>query len=274
MASDQPIGVFDSGVGGLSVLRELQRHMPNENYLYIGDSARMPYGPRPAATVKQFTCEAAFFLREAGAKAMVIACNTATVAALEAAREAFPDLPVIGVVESGCLAAVEATCNGHIALLATKGTIASGAHAARINELRPGTRVTGIAAPLFVALAEEGWMDGAAPDAVAERYLSALFSGPEANRPDCLILGCTHFPFLRDSIRKTVGERTALVDPAEITARQTRSLLEEQGLLRQKCSPGATTLSVTADPEHFAGISTLFLGKPVSAAEVRTIALG
>ena len=274
MPSDRPIGVFDSGLGGLSVLYELRRQMPFENYLYVGDSGRNPYGPRSVATVTQFTLEAAAFLAKAGAKAMVIACNTATVAAFEATRDAFPDMPVIAVVEPGCLAAAKATRNGHIALVATKGTVASGAHAARINELRPGTTVSGVPAPIFVALAEEGWLDGAVPDAAAARYLGELFSGPEATRPDCLILGCTHFPPLQGSIRKAVGDTVVFVDPAELTTQQTHDELAKRDLLRQAATPGSTRFCVTADPERFARVGTLFLKTPVTPEEVEVISLG
>lgn len=274
MACDRPIGVFDSGLGGLSILHELRRQMPDEQYVYIGDSARNPYGPKSVDIVTQYTLEAAAFLKKSGAKAMVIACNTATVAALEATRAACPGMPVIGVVEPGCTAAAAATHNGRIVLVATKGTVASGAHAARINELRPGTSVTGVAAPIFVALAEEGWLDGEVPDATARRYLADLFGGPEETRPDCLIFGCTHFPPLCESIRKVTGANTRLVDPAELTARQTRETLTEHNLLREGAGAGATRFCVTADPERFARVGTLFLKAPVSPGDVEVVTLG
>lgn len=274
MTSENLIGVFDSGMGGLGILRELRRQMPNEHYLYLGDSARNPYGSRSIDAVRRFTLEAAGFLKEAGAKAMVIACNTATVAGLEAARRAHPEMPVIGVVEPGCIAATAATRNGHIVLVATRATVASGAHAARINELRPGTKVTGVAAPIFVTLVEEGWLDGAVPDAVARRYLSDLFDGPEGARPDCLILACTHFTALRESIRKAVGGNTVLVDPAEMAARQARVALDEHDILRRGSTPGTTSFCVTADPERFARVSALFLQTPLTLEEVRIISLG
>jgi len=274
MPSDLPIGVFDSGLGGLSVLSELQRQMPSERYLYVGDSGRNPYGPRSAEVVTQFTLQASDFMVKTGIKALVIACNTATVAALEATREAYPDIPVIGVVEPECIAAAEATRNGHIALVATKGTVISGVHAARIDELRPGTKVTGIPAPIFVALAEEGWLDGAVPDAVAERYLGELFSGPEEKLPDCLILGCTHFTPLQESIRKVAGNKTVFLDPAEITARQTQAALVEKDLLCSNSSIGSMRFCVTADPERFARVGTLFLKALVSPADVELITLG
>lgn len=274
MASDQPIGLFDSGLGGLSVLNEFYRQMPNENYVYVGDSDRNPYGPRGADIVTQFTLEAAEFLVNAGVKAIVIACNTATVAALGATRRAYPDMPVVGVVEPGCLAAAEATRNGHVALLATKGTVDSGKYAERINELRPGTKVTGVPAPVFVVLAEEGWLDGDVPDTVAERYLGELFGGPEETRPDCIILGCTHFPPLRKPIRKVVGQKTVLVDPADITPRRTCERLVERDLLREGTDRGKTRFCVTAEPERFARVGSLFLNIPLTPADIEVIHLG
>ena len=273
MTLEQPIGVFDSGVGGLSVLYELRRQMPNENYLYIGDSGRNPYGPRSVATVTQFTLEAAGFLQKAGAKAMVIACNTATVAALDATIRAFPDMFVIGVVEAGCLAAIDVSSNGHIAVVASKGTIDSGGHAAKITELRPGTNVTGVPAPLFVALAEEGWLEGAAPEAVAERYLGELFAESNKGRPDSLILGCTHFPLLEKPIRKAVGDKIILVDPAAITAQKTQAALAGRNQLRKEATPGAIRFCVTADAERFARIGSLFLQTPIAAEDVQVVSL-
>lgn len=274
MALDQYIGVFDSGLGGLSVLQELRRELPAENYLYVGDSARNPYGPMGTEAVAQFTLEAAAFLFGGGAKVMVIACNTATVAALEAVRRAYPEKVIIGVVEPGSIAACEATLNGHIALVATRGTVESGVHAASMHKLRPEIRVTGIAAPILVALAEEGWLDGPVADAAAERYLSDLFSAPEGTRPDCLLLGCTHFPFLCGSIRKVVGARTTLVDPAVLTARQTRAMLSEKNLLCEGKHTGAVRYCVTADPERFARVGTLFLQEPVAQEDVKVVTLG
>ena len=272
MPADRPIGVFDSGVGGLSVLQELRQLLPNEAYLYVGDTARNPYGPQSAATVIRYTLEAASFLAKAEAKLVVIACNTATVVALEATQRAHPQLPVVGVVEPGCLAAVAVT-RGHVALLATQGTVNSGAHAARIGELCPNTRVTGIPAPILVALAEEGWLEGAVPDAAVDRYLGELFSTP-GTAPDCLLIGCTHFSPLQGAIRKAVGAQTSLVDPADLTAQHTRAALRERGLLRGGSLTGRSRYCITADPARFARVSGFFLRTPVTPDEVELIQLG
>jgi len=272
MPANRPIGVFDSGLGGLSVLRELRQRMPDEKYLYIGDAARNPYGPKSPAAIIQYGLEAASFLARADAKLMVVACNTTSVTALEILRKAHPQMPIVGVLEPGCLAAAAATC-GHIALLATQGTVNSGVHAARIAELRPNTRVTGIPAPIFVALAEEGWVEGSVPDATAERYLGALFKKSDA-APDCLLLGCTHFPPFQDSIRKVVGAATALVDPASITAQHTYEALLERGLLREGRASAPPRYCVTAEPARFARVSGVFLQAPIAPQDVELIQLG
>ena len=269
MPADRPIGVFDSGLGGLGVLQELRQHLPDEAYLYVGDTARNPYGPQSAATVVRHTLEAASFLARAEAKLMVIACNTATVAALEATQKAHPHMPVVGVVEPGCLAAAAVT-RGHIALLATQGTVNSGTHAARIAELRPDARVTGIPAPILVALAEEGWLEGAVPDAAVERYLGELFSKPDT--PDCLLIGCTHFTPLQECIRKVVGAQTPLVDPAGLTAQHTRAALQKRNLLRT--GTGIARYCATADPARFARVSGFFLQTPLAPEEVELVQIG
>ena len=274
MDSNKTIGVFDSGLGGLSVLQELWNLMPNEHYCYIGDNARSPYGPRSAETVARFTLEAADFLIRNGAKVIVIACNTATVAGLETARKAYPETPIIGVVDPGCLAAAEATRNGKIVLVATKGTVSSGAHAARLQELRPGCKVIGVPAPLFVQMIEEGWLDGDAVDAAARRYLSEYFTESGDQKPDCLILGCTHFPLIRESIGKAVGDDIALVDPASITAAQVQKILRDKGQLRETSAPGTTRFFVTSDPERFAAVGSLCLQTTISPKAVTVTTLG
>jgi glutamate racemase len=272
MSGNKPIGVFDSGLGGLSVLRELTKLLPKENYLYLGDTGRNPYGPKSTDTIIQYTLEAASFLEGSGAKLMVIACNTATVAALEAVQKACPSMPVIGVVEPGCLAAAE-VARKHIVLLATQGTVKSGVHAARLAELCPNVKVTGIPAPILVALAEEGWLDGLVADAAAERYLGELFKKPDS-APDCLILGCTHFPLLLKSILKAVGEKTAIIDPAVLTARHVLTLLQEHNILNTDNNlSGKSRYCVTAGSDRFSRVGSMFLQKPVTQNEIEVIQL-
>ena len=273
MHPDSPIGVFDSGVGGLSVLRILRERMPAENVIYLADSGRVPYGTKNAETVIRYSREAAANLAADGVKAIVIACNTATVAALDTLIAEYPDIPVIGVVEPGARIAAETTKNGRVGLVATLGTVKSGGHERIINHLRPGTIVSGIPAPLFVSLAEEGWMDGKPADAVAERYLAPVFHVPAAEKPDCLILGCTHFPFLDAAIRKAVGEDVTLIDPAAFTIDDLHAALAAKKLLRPS-GRGGYAFRTSADPERFARVGGLFLGIKLTPGDIETVQLG
>ena len=193
-----PIGVFDSGMGGLTVLAALRSRMPGEDFLYLGDTARLPYGTKSGDTVARYALQAAEALVARGIKALVVACNTASSVALPALRARFPGLPVIGVVDPGAEAAVRATRTGHIAVIATEGTVRGGAYQVAIERLMPGAQVRSAACQVFVALAEEGWTEGPVADAAAESYLRPLlaWSAGEAASADVLVLGCTHFPRL------------------------------------------------------------------------------
>src|SRR6185436_14060874 len=212
--NDRPVGVFDSGVGGLTVLRALVANLPHEDFLYLGDTARLPYGTKSPATVARYSVRAAEGLAQRGIKALVVACNTASATALPALRERFPDLPVIGVIEPGARAACESSTSGRIAVLATEGTVQGGAYERAIQALRPDAQVTQVACQVFVALAEEGWSEGAAVDAVVQRYLAHLDA-----RVDTVVLGCTHFPLLADAIARQLGPTRRIVDSAATTAR-------------------------------------------------------
>ncbi|HZK77813.1 MAG TPA: glutamate racemase, partial [Gemmatimonadaceae bacterium] len=184
-----PIGVFDSGIGGLTVVRELIRQLPNESIIYFGDTARVPYGPKSPDTVLRYSREITEFLKEQGIKAMVIACNTATAHALAALREEY-DLPIIGVIEPGARAAARATTGGKIGVIGTYGTINSHAYEKAIKAELPGATITSIACPLFVPLAEEGWLETEATSLIAKEYLSSFVDA----KIDTLVLGCTHYP--------------------------------------------------------------------------------
>ncbi|HUO51035.1 MAG TPA: glutamate racemase, partial [Gemmatimonadaceae bacterium] len=184
-----PIGVFDSGLGGLTVVHELRRQLPAERLIYFGDTARVPYGPKSPDTVRRYAAEITEWLIAQGVKAVVVACNTATAHALPMLRERFP-LPVIGVIEPGARAAVRASASGRIGVIGTSGTIASGAYERAIRALRPGAEVTSRACPLFVPLVEEGWLDTPATRLVADEYLRPLAE----HGCDALVLGCTHYP--------------------------------------------------------------------------------
>ena len=210
-ASDpRPIGVFDSGIGGLTVLRALIRAMPGERFVYLGDTARVPYGTKSADTVRTYSVGLAHILMQQNVKMIVIACNTASVHAAEAIADFIAPVPVISMVPPAAAAAIKATKNKHILVMGTQSTIRSGSYARAIEALDPSVKVTGVATQLLVALAEEGWIDGPIARAAVERYIGPVFVGPD--KPDTIILGCTHFPLLRDVIADVAGPDVTLID--------------------------------------------------------------
>jgi glutamate racemase len=265
---NSPIGVFDSGVGGLTVLRALISALPAEDFLYLGDTARLPYGTKSAETVARYSVRAAEALVSRDIKALVVACNTASATALPALRERFPDLPVIGVIEPGAQAACEASASGRIAVLATEGTVKGAAYQRAILALRPGAHVTQVAAQVFVALAEEGWSEGAAVEAVVERYLAHLDA-----RVDTVVLGCTHFPLLAAAIAKQLGPARRVVDSAATTARATASELAARDLATHATRAGNVRLLATDSPERFARVGARFLGASIAEKTIEAIDL-
>ncbi len=272
---DLPIGVFDSGVGGLTVLRAIRAELPGENLLYLGDTARLPYGTKSGATVARYSLQATARLVERGVKLLVVACNTATAAALPELRQAYPHTAVLGVVEPGAQAAVQASCGGVIAVIGTESTIRQRAYHQAIFRLRPDFTVLGQACPLFVSLAEEGLMSGPIAEAVAAHYLDALFNR-ESSRPDTLVLGCTHFPPLAGAIRKVTGPEVAIVDSARTTARAVRERLATEGLLREPARPGALgdiRFMTTDDASRFARVGGLFMELSLAEEEVELVNL-
>lgn len=274
---DLPIGVFDSGVGGLTVLNALQRHLPGEDYLYLGDTARLPYGTKSPETIVRYSLQAAQFLVQRGIKCLVIACNTASAMALDALRARYPWLPVVGVVEPGAEAGCRASVNGRIVVVATEGTVQGGAYQRAIGECRPEAEVTAVACPLFVALAEEGWTSGDIVEAVARRYLGELFA--RDNHPDTLLLGCTHFPALQGALQRVVGDRVRIVDSAETTAVALRTLLASRHLLRDDSAEaprhqGGVRFFATDGQQRFARVAEVFLGRAVASAEVGLVDVG
>ena len=265
-----PIGVFDSGVGGLTVLRALRAKLPAEDFLYLGDTARLPYGTKSADTVGRYATQAAEALAARGIKCLVVACNTASSVAIPALEARLAPVPVLGVVEPGSAAAARATRSGRIAVIATEGTVRGGSYPRTIAALAPRAVVTQKACPLFVALAEEGWTDGPIVEAVARRYLEPLFAGDPA--PDTLLLGCTHFPALSAPIRRVVGPDVTIVDSAETTAAATTERLAALGLSRGE-GAGSVRLMATDGPERFARVGSVFAGEPIAASEVELVDL-
>jgi glutamate racemase len=269
-----PIGVFDSGVGGLTVLRALRAQLPHEDFVYLGDTARLPYGTKSAHTVVRYSLQCAAALVARGIRCLVVACNTASASSLPALREQYPELPVIGVIEPGAEAAVAASASQCIAVIATEGTIQGGAYEAAIHRLNPSARVSSLACSLFVAMAEEGWTQGEIPEAVARRYLQPLFEGgmvPDAV-PDTLVLGCTHFPALAGPIRAVLPPQVRIVDSAGTTAAAVmRQLIALPGAAHR--ARGSIALLATDGAARFARIGSRFLGEPLAAAAVQIVDL-
>jgi glutamate racemase len=261
--TEAPIGLFDSGVGGLTVLRAVARRLPREHTVYLGDTARVPYGTRSREVVTRYALLNARYLAAQGIKALVVACNTVSAHSLPALIEALP-VPVVGVIEPGARAAAEHTKGGTIAVLGTPATVASGAYQAALRRLAPLSVVVARACPLFVPLAEEGWTDGEVPRLVAERYLADLRRGGV----DTLVLGCTHYPLLAAPIAEVVGPAIAVVDSAEATAAALETLLAGRGLLRNGSAPARHRTICTDVPERFRALAERFLGRPVHDVEL------
>ncbi|HEX3848957.1 MAG TPA: glutamate racemase [Steroidobacteraceae bacterium] len=279
-----PIGVFDSGVGGLTVLRALRDAMPGEDFVYLGDTARLPYGTKSADTVVRYSMQCASLLVERGIRGLVVACNTASASALSALRTHHPALPVIGVVEPGARAAVAASAARHVAVIATEATIGGGAYQRAIAGLDAAVRVTARACSLFVSMAEEGWTSGPIAEAVAHRYLDPVFD--TADPPDTLVLGCTHFPALAGAIRAVLPPGVRVVDSAQTTAAEVRERLDPATASRPVAGPaghrsgrgaaiprGRVTWLATDGAARFAHVGSGFLGEPLDAGNIEIVDL-
>jgi glutamate racemase len=258
----RPIGLFDSGIGGLTVLDELQRLLPRESTIYFGDTARVPYGNKSEATVRRFAVEAAELLMQHGIKFLVLACNTVSATALELLRERLP-IPVVGVIEPGARAAVSRTRGGHIGVIGTSATIESGAYQKAIAAIRPDASVVAHACPLFVPLVEEGWTRHQVAEEVARIYLAPLKSA----RIDSLVLGCTHYPLLTDILARVMGPEVSLVSSATEVARLVRSELERLDLRSAAAHPARRVL-VSDSPERFARVARNFMGEELGTVEL------
>lgn len=254
MDRNLPIGIFDSGVGGLTVYRALHERLPAERYVYLGDTARVPYGTKSLSTVERYAIENARFLEARGIKLLVVACNTASALALPAVRKSV-GVPVVGMIEPGARAVVrEAGAQGRVGIIATESTVRSGAYKKAIEELAPAVEVFERACPLFVSLAEEGWAATDVARTVAEEYLRDLREGGIS----ALVMGCTHYPILRDVIQGAVGEGVRLIDSGEAAAETVEALIEKEDLrrtgtqeLRDLNEAGARTRFLCDDLDHF-----------------------
>lgn len=277
---NQPIGVFDSGVGGLTVLKALRERLPNETLIYLGDTARLPYGTKSAAAVSAYAMEAAKALVALGIKALVVADNTSSAHALDGLRAQFTGLPVIGVVEPGAQAAGFASARGKILVLATESTVRAGIYPRAILNTRPGASVSQLACPLFVSMAEEGIIDGPIAEQVARHYLTPFFPevlddlDEDGKGADCLLLGCTHFPALVPMLRHVLGPDVVIVDSATTTARAVEDLLDNRGLAAApKPAPAPVRYLATDAPERFARVAQVFVPWSIDPAEIQIIDL-
>ncbi len=259
----RPIGVFDSGVGGLTVLSEIQRRLPAEATIYLGDNGRAPYGPRPAEEVRAFTDESVSWLLDRDVKLLVIACNTATARALPMVR-ARAGVPVIGVVRPGAVAAAAATRSGHVAVIATAGTVESGAYPDAIDEADPQLAVTQQACPDLVPLVEAGVLDGPEAERTVRGYLEPMLAADA--RIDTLLLGCTHYPLLRPLVERVVGTPVAVVDSAFTTAIAVEDLLDALQA-RTDAIAGVHRVATTGDVEAFTTVAARIFGSRLPDVE-------
>jgi glutamate racemase len=256
------IGIFDSGIGGLTVLKEITAKMPRENIIYLGDTARVPYGIRSPETITRYSFENTQFLLSQEIKMLVVACNTASALSLDAVKKEYP-LPVVGVLEPGARAAVAATKARRVGVIGTEATINSGAYAKEIKRLAPDIEVHSYACPLFVSLAEEGWTDNDVATLVAEKYLAPL----RGTGIDTLVLGCTHYPLLKTVITRAVGPGIILIDSATETAKEVAVVLEKLKWRGNGQGEGSRKFYVTDSPSRFDRIGKWFLGDSSLHAE-------
>jgi glutamate racemase len=260
MTADASIGIFDSGVGGLTVLHRLLETVPNEHLVYLGDTARFPYGTKSATVVTRYSIENTEFLVDKGVKLLVVACNSSSAVALDTLRERF-DVPVIGVIEPGARAAVAATRNRRVGIIGTEATISSGSYTRALRALDADLEIYTRACPLFVPLAEEGWIENDVAREAAALYLASL----RQSGIDSLVLGCTHYPLLARTIGEYLGPQVQLIDSATETARDVVATLAERGLTRTS-GRGSASFFVTDVPDRFIKVGSRFLGSAVESA--------
>ncbi len=260
--SKRSIGVFDSGVGGLTVLKELKRQLPGENFIYLGDTARIPYGNKSSPTVIRYAIEGATCLIKHEIKLLVIACNTMSAQALHTLRQHF-SIPIIGVIDAGAKAAASASHNKKIAVLGTRGTIQSQAYQHTIWQHVPCAKIFPIACPLFVHLVEEQWLQHSATDLIVKEYLTPL----QGLNIDTLVLGCTHYPLLKDIIQAHMGANVTIVDSAIGCAQEVSRVLKEKQL-QSNCGGNNHKYYVTDDPQHFCTFSKHVFGEPLTNVDL------
>lgn len=257
------IGIFDSGVGGLTVVKEIFKILPQEEVVYFGDTARCPYGPRSKRIVQEFSIQNVNFLLSLGVKFVVVACNTSSALALNHLRRNF-NLPLMGVIEPGAKAAVNSTRNGRIGVIGTSGTISSNSYQKAIKKINKNVSVFSYPCPLFVSLAEEGFLDKKATYLIAQDYLQSL----KKDKIDTLILGCTHYPLLKKVIAQVMGDGVTLINSAEETAEELKDSLKEKGLLKKRSKTPSHRFFVSDQPQKFIQIGERFLGQRIKRAKM------
>lgn len=269
--NDLPIGIFDSGIGGLTVLRALREALPHEHFLYLGDTARLPYGTKSPETVKQYALNANEILAEQ-VKMLVVACNTATAVALEALQARFHPIPVLGVIEPGAQAALHQAALGPVVVMATEGTVKGHAYRQSLTRLAQDIQVIEWPCSLLVAIAEEGWCHGYLVEEIIAKLLAPLQQQLGEQKPRCVILGCTHFPVLKEPIQKVWGD-VPVLDPAHRVAEEAAALLATQGLQRRTMTEPNIHFMATDGSERFARVAQIFLGHPIAAQSVELVSV-
>ena len=255
----RPIGVFDSGIGGLTVVKEIMEQLPNESIVYFGDTARVPYGTKSKETVTKYSFQCINFLLEKKVKAIVVACNTASAASLDAIKQGY-DIPIVGVVEPGAIAACEVTKLNKIGIIGTEGTVSSGAYEKEINIINNDVKIVLKACPLFVPIVEEGWQDTEIAKLTAKEYLEGL----KGNGIDALVMACTHYPLLEQTIGEIMGEDIQLVNPAFETAKALKTVLHELKIHSRSNKNSSYEFYVSDNPVKFKKVGENFLKKPIS----------
>jgi len=268
ITTELPIGVFDSGMGGLTVLKELKRLMPTESLIYLGDTARLPYGTKSLETVTRYSKQMTDILVQRNIKMLVIACNTATTASLEFLQQTFPKLPVIGVVLPGALTAVNTTKTNVVSVLATEATIRSNIYELTMQRYNPQIKVINQACGLFVSLTEEGCINDELAMCAVSKYLKPIVN--TSNNADCIVLGCTHFPVLKDIIQAYVGNTIQIVDSAIATAKTVQAVLKEKKIQTNN-RQGNYQFLVTDQPQRFARLAEIFYGEPIDSSAIELV---
>jgi glutamate racemase len=264
LTTESPIGIFDSGIGGLTVVKAVQAALPAERIIYFGDTARVPYGPKSQITIRKYAADDTAILMRYQPKVIIVACNTVSALALDIVEKSCGKIPVIGVLKAGARLAVQVTKNNRVGVIGTQATVCSNAYACAINQLNPDIEVISQACPLFVPLAEEGFVSHPATRLIAEQYLA----GFRKQDIDTLVLGCTHYPILRKVIEETIGSNIRIIDSAEAVALRTRELLLESGMLNTTGDASVPHLLVSDLPQKFSMLYQLFMGSELPDVEL------